>query len=116
MLITTLRLIRVDLRHERQRRQEQARLRDKLILLCGDTAYQRDLAQRMVGVSAAVGGEAIRAQTESVSAAIREQAESVKQNGHRQAIEKYQDTSKAELQDELTRRNLPKNRHRRGTP
>ena len=79
---------------------------------------QREFLHRVVGVGASVGDairsqtesvtQAVRSQTESVTEAAREQAESAKQEAYQQAAEKYQDMTKAELQDELGRRDLPK--------
>jgi SAP domain len=79
---------------------------------------QRELAHRVVGVGATVGDavrsqtesvtQAVRSQTESVTQAVREQAESAKQEAHQQAAEKYEEMTKAELQEELARRDLPK--------
>jgi hypothetical protein len=68
---------------------------------------QRELVHRLVGVGDTVG-EAVRSQTESVTQAARQQADSAKQEAHQRAVEKYQELTKPELQDELARRDLPK--------
>jgi hypothetical protein len=79
---------------------------------------QRDFAKQVVGVSVAVT-DRVREKTESVSHAVREQAvraqrvareqaESSQQAADERAAEKYEAMTKAELQDELASRDLPK--------
>ncbi len=68
---------------------------------------QRDVSKQFAGLTLAVAEKA-RTQAESVGAAVREQAESAVRAVREQAAHKYADLTKAELQDELDRRNLPK--------
>ncbi len=90
---------------------------------------QRDFAKQLAGVSVAVServreqaenaGQSVRDTAESTTRVVRDQAESTKraareqaaaqqQAEHEQAAERYQDMTKAELQDELASRDLPK--------
>lgn len=68
---------------------------------------QRDVSKQFAGLTLAVAEKA-RTQAESVGAAVREQAESAVRAVREQAAHKYADLTKAELQDELARRDLPK--------
>ena len=84
---------------------------------------QRTLAKQLVGASISAG-EKVREQVESVSALVRQNADSVGQALREQADsvtaafksaaaaaseQTYQNLNKAELQEELGARNLPKN-------
>ena len=79
---------------------------------------QREAAKTLVGVTVTVGetlrtqaqsvGEMVREQTESANRVAREQVDAVKQAAEEQAVRKYADLTKAELQDALDRRDLPK--------
>ena len=86
---------------------------------------QRDVLKQLAGASVAAG-EQVRSQMERVGSAVREQGETAKtaaheqteavrrvQRGHEraereQAFAKYENLVKAELQDELANRDLPK--------
>ncbi len=75
---------------------------------------QRTVAKQLVGASISAG-EKVREQAESVSAAMRQQAETVTATLQSaadavrvQAAKSYDDLTKAELQDELGARDLPK--------
>jgi len=75
---------------------------------------QRDLAKQLVGASISAG-EKVREQAESVGAAMRQQADtftatlqSAADAVRVRAGKSYDDLTKAELQDELGARNLPK--------
>lgn len=79
---------------------------------------QREFAKNLASTSTALGG-ALREQAESAGQAVRQQAEyagdavrqqtgSVVGSAQRQSAERYDDLTKAELQDELGRRDLPK--------
>ncbi len=79
---------------------------------------QRDALKQLAGASIAAGervrqqaeqvGSAFRGQSESVKDAVREQAESVERAERDDVVAKYEDFTKAELQDELASRDLPK--------
>ena len=75
---------------------------------------QRDVAKQLVGATISYG-EKVREQVESVGAAVRQQADSVTETLQSaaasvrvQAAKKYDDLTKAELQEELGARDLPK--------
>ena len=75
---------------------------------------QRDIAKQYVGATI-TAGEKVREQAESVGAALRQQADTVTATLQSaadavrvQAAKTYDDLTKAELQDELGARNLPK--------
>ena len=75
---------------------------------------QRDLAKQLVGASISAG-EKVREQAESVGAALRQQADTVTATLQSaadavrvQAAKSYDDLTKAELQEELGARDLPK--------
>ena len=75
---------------------------------------QRKLAKQLVGVSISAG-EKVREQAESVGAALRQQADTVTATLQSaadavrvQAAKSYDDLTKAELQEELGARDLPK--------
>jgi hypothetical protein len=79
---------------------------------------QREVLKQIAGASVAAG-ERVRSQAEQLGSVVREQGESVKQAAREQAeaaeraereqvISKYEDLTKAELQDELAGRELPK--------
>jgi len=86
---------------------------------------QRDIVKQLVGATISAG-EKVREQAESVSAAVRQQADSVGEAlrhqadsvtasmqsaadaVREQAAKSYDDLTKAELQEELGRRDLPK--------
>ncbi|MBA2560293.1 MAG: SAP domain-containing protein [Propionibacteriales bacterium] len=79
---------------------------------------QRGIAKQLIGATVEVG-ERVRAQAESVGQAVRDQGESAKRTvqeraeaaqeaAREQAAEKYEELTKAELQDELASRDLPK--------
>ena len=83
---------------------------------------QRDVSKQLVSLAVAAADKA-RTQAESVSSAVREQAETaaraareqvesaqaiVREQAAEQATERYADLTKAELQDDLARRDLPK--------
>lgn len=79
---------------------------------------QRDVSKQFASLTVAVAekarsqaesvGTAVREQAESAVRAVREQAESAQEIVREQAAEKYAELTKAELQDELARRDLPK--------
>ncbi len=83
---------------------------------------QRDAVKTLAGVTASVGetvrvqaqaqaqsvGEMVREQTETATRVAREQLDLVTQAAQEQAAKGYEALTKAELQDELDRRNLPK--------
>jgi hypothetical protein len=81
-------------------------------------AGQREVTKQLVGFSTAVGeqlrtqaqsiGTAVREQSQSAQRVVREQAESAQQVAHEKARRKYAELTKAELQDELASRDLPK--------
>ena len=75
---------------------------------------QRDIAKQLVGASISAG-EKVREQAESVGAAMRQQADtftatlqSAADAVRVRAAKSYDDLTKAELQDELGARDLPK--------
>jgi len=75
---------------------------------------QRDIAKQLVGASISAG-EKVREQAESVGAAMRQQADTVTATLQSaadavrvRAAKSYDDLTKAELQDELGARDLPK--------
>jgi SAP domain len=68
---------------------------------------QRDFAKKLAGVTVAVG-ETVRSQVESVGETVRAQAESAQEAAREEAAAEYEDLTKAELQQELARRDLPK--------
>ena len=75
---------------------------------------QRDIAKQLVGASISAG-EKVREQAESVGAAMRQQAETVTATLQSaadavrvRAAKSYDDLTKAELQEELGARDLPK--------
>ena len=75
---------------------------------------QRDLAKQLVGATISAG-EKVREQAESVGAALRQQADTVTATLQSaadavrvQAAKTYDDLTKAELQEELGARDLPK--------
>ena len=75
---------------------------------------QRDIAKQLVGASISAG-EKVREQAESVGAAMRQQADTVTATLQSaadavrvRAGKSYDDLTKAELQDELGARDLPK--------
>ena len=79
---------------------------------------QREFVKNLVSATASVGqavrhqaestGDAVRTQTESTGRLIREHNDAVAQAATDQIADKYGDKTKAELQDELGRRDLPK--------
>jgi hypothetical protein len=79
---------------------------------------QREVAKQIAGASVAAServrnqaeqvGEAVREQSESAKRAILDQVEKVERAEREQVISKYEDLTKAELQDELAARDLPK--------
>lgn len=79
---------------------------------------QRDAVKRLAGdivsfsdtvrAQAQSVGETVREQTESARQAFREPAETAPQAGREQAGESHEELTKAELQDELDRRDLPR--------
>jgi hypothetical protein len=79
---------------------------------------QRDFAKQLAGASIAVGErvraqaetvrEGVREQAESTKRVVREQAESSREAAHEQAAQKYEQMTKAELQEELASRDLSK--------
>ncbi len=83
---------------------------------------QRDAVKTLAGVTASVGetvraqaqaqaqsvGEMVREQTETATRVAREQLDLVTEAAQEQAAKGYETLTKAELQDELDRRNLPK--------
>ena len=83
---------------------------------------QRDAIKTLAGVTASVGetvrahgqaqaqsvGEMVRDQTETATRVAREQLDRMTQAAQEQAAKGYEALTKAELQDELGRRNLPK--------
>jgi len=68
---------------------------------------QRDVLKQFAGASVAAG-EQVRSQLEQVGSAVREQGESAKTAIREQAFAKYESLTKADLQDELANRDLPK--------
>jgi len=75
---------------------------------------QRDIAKKFVGATI-TAGEKVREQAESVGAAVRQQAETVTATlqsaadaARVRAAKTYDDLTKAELQEELGARDLPK--------
>ncbi len=79
---------------------------------------QRGVAKQVVGVSVAAAekvrtqaesiGTVVREQGESVTQAVREHVESAQQAVREQAVKKYDELTKPELQEELASRDLPK--------
>jgi hypothetical protein len=79
---------------------------------------QREFVKNLVSATASVGqavrhqaesaGDAVRTQAESTGRLIREHNDAVAQAATDQIADKYGDKTKAELQDELARRDLPK--------
>ena len=79
---------------------------------------QRDALKQLAGASISAGervrqqaeqvGSALRGQSESVKDAVREQAESAERAERDEVVARYEDLTKAELQDELASRDLPK--------
>lgn len=83
---------------------------------------QRDAVKTLAGVTVSVGetvraqaqaqaqsvGEMVREQTETATRVAREQLDLVTQAAQEQAAKSYEGLTKAELQNELDRRNLPK--------
>jgi hypothetical protein len=79
---------------------------------------QRQVAKSIASASLSVGqalrqqgesaAEAVRQQTESAADAARQQAESTREAAREQAAAKYGDLTKADLQEELEQRDLPK--------
>ncbi|MDX6308008.1 MAG: colicin import rane protein [Nocardioidaceae bacterium] len=68
---------------------------------------QRDVAKQLVGATVAAS-EKVRSQAETVGAAFRDQAASVYDAANKQTTKTYDGMTKAELQDELAKRDLPK--------
>lgn len=79
---------------------------------------QREFAKQLAGVTVSVG-ERVRTQAESVAAAVheqgeltkravREQAESAQDAARERAAKKYEELTKAELQEQLASRDLPR--------
>lgn len=79
---------------------------------------QRDVTKQLIGATMAVSdkvrsqaesiGAAVREQGESMQQSVRQQVESVQEAAHTQAVKKYDDLTKVELQEELASRDLPK--------
>jgi hypothetical protein len=79
---------------------------------------QREILKQIAGASIAAGervrsqaeqlGSVVREQGQSVKQAVREQAQAAERAEREQVISKYEDLTKAELQDELAGRDLPK--------
>ncbi len=79
---------------------------------------QREVAKQLVGATVAASdrareqaesvAEAVRENVESAKRAAREQAESAEEAAHEQVVQKYDEMTKAELQEELASRELPK--------
>jgi hypothetical protein len=79
---------------------------------------QREILKQIAGASVAAGervrsqaeqlGSVVREQGQSVKQAVREQAEAAERAERERVISKYEDLTKAELQDELAGRDLPK--------
>jgi hypothetical protein len=79
---------------------------------------QRGVVKQFAGVTVAAAeqvrsqaeslGTAVREQTESASQTVREYAEATQDAAQEQAAKKYADLTKAELQDDLAKRDLPK--------
>ena len=79
---------------------------------------QREFVKNLVSATVSVGqavrhqaestGDAVRAQAESTGQLIREHNDTVAKAATDQIADKYGDKTKADLQDELARRELPK--------
>lgn len=75
--------------------------------LIDQVGAQAEVAQTVVQGHARNIGEFAREQVETVKGAAQEQAEAVKDAAQEQAAARYESMTKADLQDELGRRDLP---------